>query len=471
MFSVISEERWQTTLRTRRVGLITWINQAIARVTAMVPLVIEEQRPDGTWTRSEAAVPNALLRKVRNSAGSQSGLVKSMTLAYQGPGECFGAMWDAKDVGIVYDIFQFPAIDFRKSAGTVHIRRRENARLQDGPPAYLVLPAKQVERLWVPDEEWPDEAWSPWKDLVPDITRYASAVEAIGLGVDSRLLTNGILWAPEDSIKPGPDGATDWITDYMKIAQKSFTGPKGKMVAARVPFPIASKVPPQFIDVGQGVVEHLLDSERRLLEGIARCSPLPMQLVIEGPGTGNHWSDALLERSYLKFEIDPLMEQITGDLTAWALRPRLGMLRDSKFFEGDPAKYRIGYDLTDVANKDDNVDQMTTAYADGIIRRIEVAQALGMGEDELLELPAGVTEYEHWLAVRTSKNADSKLGDEAPGSPFKTPETPETIDEIPTDPSVPVPEMPAPSPTLGAFEAELERWANDNLLCPDGNCG
>lgn len=417
------EQSWQALVRQydrNGPGFLGYVFDIKAQVASMVPLHVEQMDRQGHWSRTADASAQQALAAFIGVGSDQDSLIFNQFRSLESVGEYWLAAIDTPD-GLRWMTLQTPQLDF-KANGEVLVRTRPDESPND--VTTLRLRKEQIVRCHHPDPEWSGEAYSSVRRALPDIERYRSTVRNIGRTLDSRLLTNGLIWfAPDDPEhiqRPEPDtpiqSVEQVMADYTDIAWKALNDDSD--FASFAPFPVSGAAKPEYVDVGRSLDPEVLAAETKALEAVGRALDFPQQLLVEGPGAGNHWSDLLLKDDFLTASIAPGLSEVCGYVTTIAVRPLLQVLRDRGANLEDPLRYRVWYDLTDVAKRPDTSDQMLGAWRDGIAGYRTTGQALGLSDEELLPLPDGVSEYEHW------REAHSRTAGLAPSSPAPEADTP-----------------------------------------------
>jgi len=429
------EESWQRRVREydrNGPGFLGYVFDTKAQVASMVPLHMEQMDRRGVWSRTADASAQAALAAFIGIGNDQDNLVYSQFRSLESVGEYWLAAVDTPE-GLRWVVAQTPQLDF-KANDTVILRTRREESPND--PTVYRLSRNQVVRCHHPDPEWSGEAYSAVRRALPDIERYRSTVRNIARTLDSRLLTNGLIWfAPDDPdrpSRPSPDTPIQTVeqvmSDYTEIAWKALNDDSD--FAAYAPFPVSGANKPEFVDVGRSLDPEVLAAETKALEAVGRSLDYPQQLLVQGPGAGNHWSDLLLKDDFLNSAIAPGLGEVCGYISTVAVRPLLEVMRARGANLEDPVRYRVWYDLSDVAKRPDTSDQMLSAWRDGIASFEAVGQSIGLSHDELLPLPEGITEYEHW------RESHSKTAGLAPGA------------SAPSAASPPAAPNPAQSPSM-----------------------
>jgi hypothetical protein len=376
-------------------GVVGYYLDTVALLASLCPLVPEVQGRDGRWARSDDPVLNVVVNGYRSPLFEQHDLVAAHVRAREGVGEAW-VIW-SEDIG--WHVATVPNVA-AVSGGQGAVQWTDLYGITRKTPGH------QVYRSWVPDPWQPWLPTSPVRRALPNIRRIHSAVRSQIRAADSRLVMNGLLAFPDENearpLRSDPadgevqrDGIDDVIADYMQLAQKAFTDDDS--VAATVPFPYLGQaaVP---IDLGRDIDEHAAAMEDKGIEGFARDVNFPAQLLTSGPGTSNHWNEWLLAEIQQKMGLAPKLIPVCADITTIYFRPMVRQIRNRVgSWDIDPARVRVAPDYSFLASKPDKAGKAIEAYRNGVITRDECMAELGFTEQ--MDLPSGLSEYEHWQIV------------------------------------------------------------------------
>lgn len=413
-------------------GIVGYYLDTVALLASLCPLVPSVRGRDGKWVRSDDPVLNAIAAGYRTPLFEQHELVAQHVRAREGVGEAW-IIW-SEDIG--WHIITVPNVVSASGA--------------DGAVQWTDLygiarktPGAQVYKSWQPDPWQPWLPTSPMRRALPNVRRIHSAMRTQIRAADSRLVTNGMVAFPdENEMRPlrtehpegqdhRLDGVDQIIADYMALSQKAFSDDDS--IAATVPFPyIGPKA--EVVELGRDIDEHAMKMETAGIEGFARDVNFPAKLLVDGPGDSNHWNEWVLQEVQQKMGLAPKLMPVCADITTVYFRPMVARVRNQVgLWDIDPARVRLEPDYSFLTAKPDKAGSAIGAYRDGVIGREECLDALGF--EELMELPKGLTEYEHWQIV-TGK----------PGAPYIEVDgenqviMPEALEEAP-----PLEEMPPPA--------------------------
>jgi len=398
-----SGEKWQRQVikyDREGPGILGYYLDTVALLASLCPLIVEVREKDGTWTRSDDPVLAVALAGYKSSLTSQPELVASHVRHREGLGECWVIFsddlgWVVQTVPNVTVAAGGDVIDFTDLYG---MKRR--------------VPKSRVWKSWVPD---PYEPWlptSPVRRALPELRRLLASTRNQTRSAESRLVTNGMVAFRPDASGSRPlrnvgdggpqrDGAEKIVDDFITLAQEAFHDDDAP--SAGVPFPYVGE-PAVPIELGRGIDQNAMAVEEKALEAFARAVNFPAQLLTMGPGAANHWNEWLLQESQHKMGLAPKMMPVCNDITEFYLRPMVAKIRNRVgSWDMRPDNVRVGFDMTFLTKKPDLSSSAMEAYRLGLISRDEVADSLGITKP--LDIPVGLSEYEHWELATGSKGA------------------------------------------------------------------
>lgn len=427
-------------------GILGYYLDTVALLASLCPLMPTVQGKDGKWIRSSDPVLNVLASGYRSPLFEQSELVSTHVRAREGVGEAW--IIHSEDVGwhivTVPNIVQGSGSDGAVQWTDIFGTRRKTAN-------------NRVYKSWVPDPWEPYLPTSPVRRALPNLRRIKSAVRSQYRAADSRLIMNGLIAFDEGEgnnrplvtdAQQRPEGIDEIIADYLDLAQKGFTDDDS--VAANVPFPYIGKKA-EYVEVGRGIDQMSMEMEDKAIEGFARDVNFPAQLLTTGPGSSNHWNEWILQEVQQKMGLAPKLNPVCSDITTIYFRPAIRLLKNRVgSWDVDPARCRLEPDYTFLTSKPEKASKAFEAYRLGLIGREEAIYEMGF--KELLPIPIGLGEYEHWELATGNKGAPYVEVDASgrlilpPVEPPMLPEAPveeAPVEAVPVE-AVPVAEMPVP---------------------------
>lgn len=414
---------WQTRARffTENLGLVRFANglssQTAARCEIRVERLVDLARNEWEPVEDDPMVAELPLTYRGPDSDSVSDLVARHVWHYQGTGECYQIVDSDPATGqLIWSIRSTQAVEFR--SGIAVVKDLPGGSVRDGTAREL--PVEQVRRLWVPNDEWVLQAKSPMQGVLADCERYWALARRIRREAES-VLTNGILFTPEYAHQYGPAPApgvrpTSYLDrDYYTIAQAAFTDDDSVQAIAPLSMHYGQNdqqrdpMAPKFIYPGKDLDGNGIAYRGEAVEAIARGLDLPMTLVTEGPGGGNHWSAWLVDEKFFTTHLGPTMDRVCHtDLTQGFLRPVLAQLASVGAWSGNPDLYRMGYDPAPVIVHPDRAAASISLYGLGLMKGAVVMEANGF---EASDIPTGAELAQILETVRAIK------GPAVPGAP------------------------------------------------------
>lgn len=386
-------------------GVAGYYLDTVALMASLCPLYVSVRNRSGGFDRSDDPILQVALDAFRGALQSQSDLVFD---AVRGR-EALGRVWAIRDVETGYNI-------------TTETRSVDAFRVQwtDLFGRSRITSAEEVWRSFYPDPYRKWEPTSPMRRALPDLRRLRSFIRNQTRGADSRMVTNGIVSFAQDPVaagsrpydnlddpgmgsggRRGVRKAIDDFIDMSKLAHQDDESP-----ASMVPFPHEGPAP-VYTELGRLIDPAALQGEGNAIEGFARAVNFPQQLLAQGPGASNHWNEFLVQESAVKMALAPKLEPFCNDLLVFHLQPLIERFRNQLTTwrrSVDPRHVKIEFDLSFLLRRPSQVQEMFEAYRLGIATRQMVADELGI-TGEILTIPTGLSEYEHWELATMGKGA------------------------------------------------------------------
>lgn len=379
---------WQDWARryVRTLGAARFASSIVSDTCSRCELLIEERDGQGDWGETNEGRLTGVMDAYRNEHLGQGpkDLVRAHSHHYQVAGEMVQVTVDG-DAGIDYRIYSIRACDFNKPKhGDVTIRDVPNGTVRAGT-AYIV-PASQVVRFWMPDEEWPGLATSPMAAGMEDLHRYAAIVRYMRREAESKLaLGKKLMWTPGEAHddKRAPDDRLSRVQrDYLDMAKIGLDDDSD--IRAAVPPELHWKKewgPPQMVDLTTPFDKDLLAGGQAALEDFARGINLPSSVVTSGGSANqNHWNEWLIDERFFDSGIAWVMNAITHrDVTRtflWPLLRMVGLPRD---------RFRVGYDPTPVIIRPDRSQKAIELNKAGLLADFPTLEANGFDPEEAMQ--------------------------------------------------------------------------------------
>lgn len=344
---------------------------------------------DCEWQDSNDPLLKRILQLWAGKSCDQTELLRRLIRTLDGPGEGYQILHNDGQGDWWYQIAQTSNVTDGRN-GQVEVRTRSTA--QEGSRWHTIIDPQYVTHFHVADPEWEDEAWSPLRRGLPDLEQYRSACRTIGRNLDSQLAMNGIMWAE------AVVGGSKWIQNYQSWAMRAINGDDG--IEAVAPFPMSTVNEPKFIDVGRKDHSDQMAVADKNLISFARSMDTPTKMLVDGPGTANHWGDYIMNDYYADFTMSPRLRRAAGIVTAGHMRPWIKAI-DAAASRYDPDKVRVWFEDSRIRTKTDNTDLICKAYEAGVANDSALAELAELRPDQIIQRPAEIDEYEAWLIRKT----------------------------------------------------------------------
>jgi len=355
----------------------------------------------------------------------QIALYQRLIRMLDGPGELAQVIQQNRATGRwEYRILSTTNISPAQTPGFVTVRTRPDAK--PGTRWINEIESRLVQHFHVEDPEWPDMPWSKMHRVLPHVETYRRAMRTIGRNLDSQLAMNGLMWAQATS-----DSTGKWVGSYLEWARRAVDSDLGP--ESVVPFPMQTVGEPKWIDVGRSDHSDQLAVADAAVKEIARTSDLPTLMVVEGPGSANHWNEIAISDWVADFTMFPRNATAVGMITNGHWRP---WARALNLFKDNPERFRVWFDDSRIRGKTDNSADVYRLRELGIATREAAAEAAGLSPDQVMALPDGISDYESWLVSRNPSAYDAPILDAPAPAPEREraqlPEAP-TLAALPDD--------------------------------------
>lgn len=402
----LEDDRWQTKVRKYDrdgPGIVGAALDLPAATSTLLDLQIRRRLPTGGHeVVDDDPLLTAILYLWSGSLIDQKQLFYRLLRTLDGPGECYliqqntvpgrGKMW--------WQLAQTTNLADNRD-GTTTVRTRRTAKR--GERDYQTIPNRYIYRALTSDLEWEGEPWSPMRRGLDHIEQYRSAMRNIGRNLDSQLAMNGVFWAKAVS------QAVTWPENMKAWAHHAITQDEG--IEGVLPFIMTTPEEPKFIDVGRGDHAEQIAVANQSLEAFARSTDLPNQMLLEGPGQGNHWNAFLEGDFYADNTMYGRWTRAVNVVTRTHLWPCLRALPDARTAHlGRIEDYEVWADDTKIRGRTDNSSKVLEAWDRGIATDEALAEAAGLRDDQRRQLPDGVESYENYLAWKNRPNSVGGAG-------------------------------------------------------------
>lgn len=454
---------WQTDAKAaaRTIGVARFNANMYAITAARVDLIVEELADDNrSWVPSENPMVDGLMAEYDNQLLGQTSdeLARFHMWHYVVGGEGLLVSRDGQAGVAEHFVFSTRAAEWdRPIKGQVTLRLTPGGSIRTGEA--FAVPRAQAVRFWMPDEEYAALPVSPMTAAMDDLRRWQDLTRYAHRVARNYLAMNGLLWTPnvahEDENDPADVAVDDTLSDavaeiaktdplvdlYQKIAQTSIA--QDDRLESVVPPMVwwgEAGDEPKWVQVGRGLDEYGIAHRQEALMDYGRGVDTPGSIIASGGGaTENHWNEWLNEARFLG-SVAPMMDRITHqDLTVTFVRPTV------RLRGGNPARFRCGYDASNVISHPDKTDAALRAWLAGIIGVEPAARYMGFQPDDL----ADEEDLMRLARVRGFSRSNSWSGISTDGTGM--PSGPSTVEPGPPDSPDDL-----PMPNLAALDAFTE---------------
>lgn len=337
-------------------------------------------------------------------------------------------------------------------ASTTELRRRVGQIVIDFGygPEKLLAGSDLVIRLWTPDPQRMRFSDSPTRACMNVLSELEQLEMYEFSQIDSRLSGAGIYFLPAE-MSNGPANEADTpqsATDVFNMMGEAARASRTQRGSAASVVPMFAEVPGEFLkdlmdkpvrfeselsDKLQGLKESAI---RRLANGLN----MPPEVLL-GMGDANHFSAWHIEESFVKIQIEPMMNRICDGLTQAYLKPLL------KAMGKDPDRYEFCFDTAPLTVRPNRLQDTLNLYERGIVSALAVLEAGNYNP----ATAAPSEEEDTRRFVRALMERDPTLIAvpqlvEAAGLDIEMP-PPMAIEAVPGDPNAPGP-PPPPRPDV-----------------------
>lgn len=431
----LADEEWQQRVRLydrNGPGIVGAALDMPAATSMLLELCVRKRTASGYEVIKDDPVLAALLGMWRGETLDQRHLFSRLLRTLDAVAECYLIMHGADQPGrLRWQLAQTSNLVDNRD-GTATVRKRRGARR--GEEWHAVVPDRFIHHAMNSDLEWEGEPWSPLRRALPSIEQYRLVMRNIGRNLRSQLAMNGVMWAQ------AVGAATDW-PDVMKAwSQRAISDDDS--IEATMSFPMSTASEPKWIETGRSDHKDQIAVAELFLKAFAQTSDLPTNMLLEGPGQGNHWNAYLEGDFYADMTMAPRWQRACRVITETHLRPLLRGLPSAAGY--NPDDYEVWCDDTRIRTKTDNTDRIVHAYERGVANREAFAEAVGLTPDQMLELPEGLSDFEAWLVSRAPASLATRdrglpgaqgLIDENPGeNDTRLPSLNQIVPGVTTDP-------------------------------------
>lgn len=362
------------------------------------------------WVNSGPEVD--LLTEIAPTVRDRSKLIRDFMLHFIIAGECYLVARDRTDVDPMGsgDVWEVVAVTELRKVGQKWQVRHENNNYVDLTDDDVIV------RLWNPDPENRQEAWSPFRSMLPTLREIEWLTQHIFAQVKSRLMGAGVWFLPDNLTfpKPPPEAvnggaeALAMMNEAEQFMVSLATSSMAEMNADDVAFPTVVMADPAALEridpsklikfwseIDDKAMVLRSDAVRRFALGM----DLPPEQVLGSSGlavTGaggsagsvNHWGVWANEEQTISAHVEPALDIFVGSLTHAVLRSAIE----------NSAKV-IAYDTASLRLRQDRSKEAMEWYDRGILKAEVALRENGFDpqNDRMNE-----AEFRQWLLTRVA---------------------------------------------------------------------
>lgn len=256
-------------------------------------------------------------------------------------------------------------------------------------PMQLIDDVDMLIRIWTPH---PRRVWyadSPARGVMNILIEIERLTRYIFSQIDSRLVSAGMLFIPDDmdfpSAADGDDGpATASDTMMAKLAQAGEASLKGEGSAAGV-LPMIAEIPGEYlgkiqlVNFASELSKQALELREEAINRFAYGMDFPPE-VLRGTGQTNHWAAWNITDQTIKIHIEPIATRVCDAFTKCYLRPALDKLGI------DPKRFTYWFDTSGVITRPNRLTDAVTLFQQKLLSGAAVREAGFFREDEAMSV-------------------------------------------------------------------------------------
>jgi hypothetical protein len=265
--------------------------------------------------------------------------------------------------------------------------RRENDRwMVDGH----ALPADAlVIRIWRPHPVEKGCATSPSRAALPILSEIERLTMHVAAQVDSRLVSAGIVFLPNEMTFAVIDEDGNTITGSSDLFVQTLQDVASRAIANRdsasalVPIVISadgeSLDKPNHMKFWSDLDAQAIELRTEAIRRLALSMDMPPE-ILTGQGDTNHWSAWSIDESAIKSHTEPLLARIADDLAIGYLR---GMLTDDGMDPEEARAYGIGVDTTEMRLRPNRSQEALELWDRGVLNAQTLVEETGFKAENI----------------------------------------------------------------------------------------
>lgn len=367
-----------------------WMGSSASRVTLFAAEVDETSGRADTPTEQPDAVD--LVQDMAGGSSGQSDMLRQAAVLLTVVGEFYVAILTNEETG--EETWKIIPAD--------RVRQDYSGRWVvtiDGEDREINEEDESLFRVWDRDPHHPERATSSVRAALPVLREIVAMDRLIQAVSRSRVAGNGLLIIPQEANIPSSDGpsggsvpgvpgsvkvqgqdsANNLSSTLSKVMKRAIDDPGSSSAVT----PIVVSTPGEYVDsfkhlrLDTDLTQTALDTREKAIRRLALSLDIPPE-VLTGLGDSTHWNAALVDEASLRQHIAPMMATICEAMTEAVLHPLLADVPGVAGIEN----IVVGFDMSALAQKQDNSQNALAAYREGIIGPNSLRRELGFGDDD-----------------------------------------------------------------------------------------
>lgn len=256
-----------------------------------------------------------------------------------------------------------------------------------------------VMRIWRPHPVEKGCATSPSRAALPILSEIERLTMHVAAQVDSRLISAGIVFLPNEMTFAVIDEDGNTITGSSDLFVQTLQDVASRAIANRdsasalVPIVISadgeSLDKPNHMKFWSDLDAQAIELRTEAIRRLALSMDMPPE-ILTGQGDTNHWSAWSIDESAIKSHTEPLLARIADDLAIGYLR---SMLTDDGMDPEEARAYGIGVDTTEMRLRPNRSAEALELYDRGVLNATTLVEETGFKVDNIQD----DAEHKRWF--------------------------------------------------------------------------
>lgn len=305
-----------------------------------------------------------------------------------------------------------------------------------------------VMRIWRPHPVERGMATSPSRAALPILSEIERLTMHVAAQVDSRLISAGIMFLPNEMTFAVIDEDGNVITGSSDLFVQTLQDVAARAIqnrdSASALVPIVVSADGESIDKAKHLTfwseldNHAIELRTEAIRRLALSMDMPPE-ILTGQGDTNHWSAWSIDESAIKSHTEPLLARIADDLATGYLRTMLvqdGMLPE------EARSYGIGVDTTEMRLRPNRSQEALELWDRGVLNAQTLVEETGFKADNIQD----EAEHRRWFLDKVASGQTTPeivlAALEELGVPLEVQEDPDPPEDRPDQ------HEPRPTPSL-----------------------